>query len=154
MIIGTFDQYGRPYVQGRLVIPRLKIDGYVDFLVDTGSDSCCLHPQDSIPFSLPFNRLQSPQDSSGIGGPQTYFTERAMVVFADGKRLRLHEIELSIAKPNKHNMALPSLLGQDILQSWHMRHYKSSAQLDFVVKRCDLTLAHDSIPPSLFPAQP
>ena len=151
MITGTFDENGRPYVQGRLVIPRLKLDWHVDFLVDTGADSSCLHPQDSIPLSVPYHRLRNAIDCGGIGGKQVYYGERAIIIFTDGSRLRLHVVTLSIAKPNEQNMVLPSLLGQDILQSWHMRHYKPSERLDFIVKRCDLTIDHDSIPTNFYP---
>ena len=37
MIRGRFDHYRRPYVLGRLILPRWNIQGEVDFLVDTGS---------------------------------------------------------------------------------------------------------------------
>lgn len=48
MITGSFDGEGRPYVQGRLIISRFKVDGFIDFLMDTGADTTTLHPDDGI----------------------------------------------------------------------------------------------------------
>ncbi len=42
MIIGEFDDRGRPYVEGRVIIPRLNINEIVTFLLDTGADGTCL----------------------------------------------------------------------------------------------------------------
>ncbi len=46
MIIGGFDEYGRPFIRGRLSIPRLDINSEIDFLLDTGADVTCLHSGD------------------------------------------------------------------------------------------------------------
>ena len=37
MLRGTFDTDGRPYMEGHLLIPRLRIASKVSFLVDTGA---------------------------------------------------------------------------------------------------------------------
>ena len=44
VIRGRFDHYRRPYVLGRLILPRWNIQGEVDFLVDTGADSTIISP--------------------------------------------------------------------------------------------------------------
>ena len=36
MIVGKFDEHGRPYIEGRLIIPRLNVDRRMTFLLDTG----------------------------------------------------------------------------------------------------------------------
>jgi hypothetical protein len=47
MIQGRFgNTSGRPYVEGRLVIPRLKVRGDISFIFDTGADQTVLMPMD------------------------------------------------------------------------------------------------------------
>ena len=66
MIHGYFDQYGRPYVEGRLIIERLGIDGRVHFLVDTGADSTALHSRDGERLNCRFDLLSSPLSMGGV----------------------------------------------------------------------------------------
>lgn len=68
MIRGRFDHYRRPYVLGRLILPRWNIQGEVDFLVDTGADSTIIHPYDGHRLRVPFAELESEILSVGIGG--------------------------------------------------------------------------------------
>lgn len=144
MIEGTYDQhYGRPYVQGRLSFPRLGIDGYIDFLVDTGADVTTLHPRDGLSMKVPFDQLNPGQPSQGIGGFADTFEEPAVIMFADGRYVRLYTASLSVAKPTEYNMTVPSLLGQDILQHWRMVHDKPKDRLTFTVRRADLSMKGD-----------
>ena len=57
MIIGEFDEHGRPYVAGRLIIPRLRVDQRTAFLLDTGADRTCLHPRDTNRAGIPIEEL-------------------------------------------------------------------------------------------------
>lgn len=60
MLKGRFgDTTGAPYIEGRLLIPRLKIDGYVSFLVDTGSDSTVLMQTDGARLGLNYSKLKN-----------------------------------------------------------------------------------------------
>ena len=47
MIRGSFDR-GRPLVECRLVIPRLRVNHRLMLVVDTGAFATCLHPADTI----------------------------------------------------------------------------------------------------------
>ena len=87
MITGSYGARGRPYVQGRLVIPRLSVDGYLDMLVDTVADSTTIHTDDAKKLTIPFRQLKKPLPIDGIGGSHIYYHEPAVVVFVDGKRL-------------------------------------------------------------------
>lgn len=58
MITGSYGARGRPYVQGRLVIPRLSVDGYLDMLVDTGADSTTIHTDDAKKLTIPFRQFK------------------------------------------------------------------------------------------------
>ena len=73
MIQAYFDQRGRPFIEGRLVIERLEIDGRVQFLVDTGADSTVLHPTDGERLNCRFDLLGSPRSVGGVGGQQDYY---------------------------------------------------------------------------------
>lgn len=144
MIEGAYDtHYGRPYVQGRLSFPGLGIDGYIDFLVDTGADVTTLHPRDGIAMNVPFNNLTPGQPSQGIGGFADTFEEPAVIMFADGSFVRLYTASLSVAKPTKFNLTVPSLLGQDILRHWRMVHDKPRNKLTFTVQHADLSMRGD-----------
>ena len=68
-----------------------------------------------------------------------FFREPAALIFADGKRMRVHAIWLAIATPTPQNMRHPSLLGQDVLKNWRMTHEPHIARLEFIVKNADLT---------------
>ena len=68
MIVGEFDEQGRPYVQGRLIIPRLNVNRRITFLLDTGADKTCLHPRDASRARIPFEELGSPMESRGLVG--------------------------------------------------------------------------------------
>ena len=53
MIAGTFSPSGQPMVSSRLIVPRLGVDDEIDFLVDTGAESTCLHPADGEYIPIP-----------------------------------------------------------------------------------------------------
>ena len=131
MIDGSFDQFGRPYVQGRLALPRLRVDNYIDFLVDTGADITTLHPRDAYLMRVTFNRLRPGTPIVGMGGVAASFEEPAVLVFQDGEFIRVYTTVIAIPEPGTHNMRLPTVLGQDILKKWRMVHDKSRDRLTF-----------------------
>ena len=57
MIIGRFDELGRPFIEGLLTIPRFEIEMKTYFLVDTGTSSTRLNPRDARDLSVPFDHL-------------------------------------------------------------------------------------------------
>ena len=93
--------------------------------------------------SLPFKKLTPGQPAQGIGGFAKTFDEPAVIMFEDGKYLRLYGTTLSIAKPTKHNKDVPSLLGQDILKNWRMVHDKPRGQLSFTAQRAGFRVRGD-----------
>ena len=134
MIEGYFDSvYGRPYVQGRLYLPRLRVFGYVDFLVDTGADTSRLHPRDATVLGVNYGQLLAPggDPQLGIGGVEYPHKEEAVVIFQDGEILRPFETVISIAAPSPHNVRFPSLLGQDVIRHLKMVHDKPRGLLEF-----------------------
>ena len=70
MIAGYFDSEGTPWLDGRVIIERLGVDGPVRFLVDTGADSGALHSADGKVLGCRFDLLDEDkvQSVGGIGG--------------------------------------------------------------------------------------
>lgn len=129
MINGYFTNDGLPYVEGRLFLPRLGIFGPVDFLIDTGSDTTILHPDDGIDVAFPFDALVNQADVTGIGGTQDYYWERVVIFFDnDGTALDL-ETELFVGKPQPALAGLDSLLGRDVLNRLGMEYDFLQGQL-------------------------
>ena len=140
MIVGQFDAFGRPYMEGRLIIPRLQVNQNVSFLLDTGADSTCLHPGDAAGAGVPFGQLRNRGLSRGIGGKSPYFREPATLLFPDGLVARLYEVGLLIAEPDESNGNLPSLLGRNIINHWHMEYDPANGRLECTVRYADRTI--------------
>ena len=120
MIVGTFDDYGRPYIEGRVYLPRFNRLGIVQFRVDTGADFTCLHPRAARSLLIPFNQLETVYEGHGVGGSAAYSRERAVLIFSDDGRAVPREASVWVAMPTSHNEELDSLLGIDIIRDWRM----------------------------------
>ena len=139
MILGEFDDRGRPLVEGRLIAPRLGVDESLLFLLDTGADVTCLHPADAKNVDLPFSQLRNRVSYRGVGGTSPYFVEPALLSFTDKLQARLYAVQLLIAEPNESNRALPSLLGRDVINHWHVSYDPASSRLECAVRHSDFT---------------
>ena len=143
MLRGRFGHANkRPYIQGRLFIPRLEIWSDVSFLVDTGADKTTLLPADGLRMGLNCDTLKrSPIPSVGIGGVSRSYTEESVVLFNEpGKALYVYEIALEIVGSDDHLMDIPSLLGRDILNRWRMDYSPTTDDLTFQVVTADHTI--------------
>lgn len=138
MIIGEFEG-AQPYVSAVVGIPRLGVFGTVRFLVDTGAVVTCIHPRDSIPLRLPFDRLQHSEHITGVGGRSQRFLERATLTFLDATvaATYVYNLDVRVGKPEQVGGGLPSLLGQDVLSRWLMVHDPSRRRLQFHVWSAD-----------------
>ncbi|MYC33074.1 MAG: hypothetical protein F4X64_07850 [Chloroflexi bacterium] len=140
MILGEFLSDGTPIVEGFLTLPRFNVTKSVRFLVDTGAYATCIHPRDSTQISLPFDLLERPVRSDGVGGMATYFLEPAILEFVDGDAREIHryEIDTRIAKPApdpRHSInRLHSLLGRDMIDRWRMLYDRTDNLLTFMVR--------------------
>ena len=140
MIVGRFDEHGRPFVEGRVTIPRLRVDERVLFLLDTGADSTCLHPRDADPVGIPFSRLGNRVYSRGIGGSSIYFREPTLLVFGDESQSRHYVVDILIAEPNQNSQGLPSLLGRNVINNWSVEYDPTNNRLECTVRHADYTL--------------
>ena len=142
MLRGRFgDTSGRPYIEGRLILPNLNILGDISFLVDTGSDETRLHPSDGIRLNIDYGQLSGDAESVGTSGVSHDFIEPAFVVFSEPRRfLYAYNITLRIAPYDVEIMNLPSLLGRDILARWRMIYDPQKKRLVFKVISADVTV--------------
>lgn len=141
MIYGAFGaQSGEPHLEGYISLPQLGIFGRIDLLVDTGAHSTCIHPNDLEPLGADLNALEVlPRATvSGIGGDLPVYEAEAVLAFLEGETLYLYEVAITIPDPTTVQ-ALPSLLGRDILQHWHMSYDKTMNSLEFNVRHADHT---------------
>ena len=141
MLQGRFgDTSGRPYMSGRVIVPRLNVAGNVSFIFDTGADFTLLMPADAAIMNIDFNALKSPSSSFGIGGPAITYVEPANIVFVnrDGDRLFGYDIQLYIQHPTASAMHVPSLLGRDIIDRLRVTYNKSTKELLADVVSCDV----------------
>ena len=122
MISGYFDLYGTPYLEAHLSIERLEVDGYVQFLVDTGADSGALHPADGELLGCRFDLLIEHYPVSGVGESPEYYPEEAIITFEGNEGSYEFVVILDIAKPDQSIRELPSLIGRDILNEIRMNY--------------------------------
>ena len=139
MIDGRFDDWGRPILRARLLIPRFDISRLVNFLADTGAVNTCLHPNDGRHIQIPFDELRDPHSAIGIGGSQPYYREPALVILTDSGGECKFLITLSIARPQLPTPSnprpvvnlLPSLLGRDVLNRLRIDYDHPGGRLRF-----------------------
>lgn len=138
MLRGRFgDTTGRPYLEGRLFLPRLKLQAQVSFLLDTGADHTILMPLDGTKMLLPYGRLGRPRPMTGVGGAVETFGEKATVTFrGHDNTLYNYEIQIGMLRPAPANMTLPSLLGRDIIDNWNIRYDPRKGRLTTAVRAC------------------
>ena len=145
MLVGGFGKTsGRPYLEGRLLIPRLRINAGIWFCVDTGADSTTLMPRDGNKIGIDYSTLNKSDQSMGISGAIDSYKEDAIVVFSEqGLVIHGYDIALTVIKPDPKKTGLnrlPSLLGRDILNRWTMRYSPTTNRLTFKVITSDVTI--------------
>ena len=143
MIAGRFgNTTGRPYVSGRLLLPRIQASTNLSLLVDTGADSSTLMPTDAIKMRINHSTLIKPTVVGGIGGDAVCFQETAVLVFDESNRnlTRYYFIKIMIPEVHPDLMRMPSVLGRDILDRWRMNYDPSRTGLKFTVRSADHTI--------------
>lgn len=118
-----FHEMPAPYVQAFLVLPRLILQGLVNFMIDTGADNTTLSLVDVERMNLDYRRLR--RDSLtpviGIGGTQYFYGEEAVILMRDeNSQIYNFQIHIHIPKRGVRSQAnrqrkLPSILGRDII---------------------------------------
>lgn len=94
------------------------------FLLDTGADSSCLHLEDARELAVPESSLGNRSYVGGVGGAAAYYREPAIVTFTYGPGWTdkvSYNIDLDLSYSDD-TLGLPSLLGRDILDNWHIEY--------------------------------
>ena len=137
MIAGQFDIFGEPCVDGRIVIPRLGVDETIRFLLDTGARTTCIHSSDARRVGIPISQLANPTHSIGVAGVTSYYREPVILTFGDGQGRVTYNVQVNISEPSPVSLALPSLLGRDITNNWHIVYAPLEGRLEITPLRSD-----------------
>lgn len=112
-----------PYVSVRLELELFRASRRVSFLIDTGSDTTVINPQDSLALIPPdgWPRLRNPVSVRGAGAGTPHFPEPAVLHFRheDG-RIQSISSGIYVALPYEQNRRLDSVLGRDLLAHFSM----------------------------------
>ncbi len=142
MIIGGFgESSGRPFIGGRIILPRLDIQGDVSFLMDTGADTSVLMPSDAGKVGIPYDLLEGDRECAGVGGTVHSFVERAILVFSHPDRtLYGYDLEIDIMPYDAAMEEVPSLLGRDVLDRWRILYDPQGSGLRAKPRSADITI--------------
>ena len=143
MITGRFgNTTGRPYVGGRLLLPRIHASANLSFLVDTGADKSTLMPADAIRMNIDHKKLIKPTVVGGLGGDTVVFQESAIMVFYESNRklIRYYFIKIMIPEFDPDLRRMPPIVGRDVLDKWRMNYDPSKNSLSFTVRSADYTV--------------
>ena len=112
-----------------MFLPRLRLNGNISFVFDTGADTSLLMPLDAQRIGINYTDLQESEQSLGIGGASLNFIEPAFLAFVGDGELYGYEIELRICSPSDEIFTIPSLLGRDIIDRWRVTYDKPGLRL-------------------------
>ncbi len=143
MITGRFgNTTGRPYVSGRLLLPRIHASANLSFLVDTGADCSTLMPADAIRMGIDHKKLIEPTVVGGMGGDAKCFQGMAVMAFNEPNRnlIRYYFIRIMIPESHPDLMRMPPIVGRDVLDQWRMNYDPSKDNLSFTVRSADHTV--------------
>jgi len=110
-------------------LPRLRLNGNISFIFDTGADTSLLMPLDAWRIGVNYAELHVSERSLGIGGVSTNFIEPAFLAFVGDGELYGYEIQLGICSPTDEIVTIPSLLGRDIIDYWRVTYSKPELRL-------------------------
>ena len=130
----------RPFLEGFLGIPRLRVSGRLSFMVDTGADTSLLAPTDALMIGIDFRRCTpKPGRVVGIGGATKAYVEDATLVFVDDQGVTTYGyvVPLTILPYRGDTRNLVSVIGRDILNRWRMDYQPSAGTLGIEIVTAD-----------------
>jgi hypothetical protein len=147
MILGYFNSKNRPFVKAHVRIdvdPNYQINGQMDFLVDTGSDSTFVMPDDGkLALKIDYRKVPAPSVPVQTPfGPVRATLCTAYIGFEDAHQPVIHQYNVKIlVYPDTQLFSYrPSALGRDIFDYWHIDYSLPRNNLSFDVTRADRTI--------------
>ena len=130
MLYGRYgDTSGRPYIEGRLLLPRLQVIGDISFCIDTDADRTMLMPIDAVNLGVDHSTLTGDEPTYGISGLMRTFLEPAVLLFTESaKNIYAYFLDLLIA-PLSPDLPGFSLLGRDVINQWRMDYNPAKDRL-------------------------
>jgi predicted aspartyl protease len=107
------------------------------FLVDTGADASVLSPADAMALGIHGEVTPQRVHVGGVTGRAQYHQERANVAFRTRGRVHIYRLRVLVAPPTADLAELPSLLGRDVLNRWHMTYRPTEGRLTFDIVTAD-----------------
>jgi hypothetical protein len=128
-----------------VILPRLNLRADLSFLVDTGADGVFIMPGDALRMGIDYGSLElAPGVSVGVGGETRDFLEPAVLAFTDGDQVYVYDMAVTIGHVDANLLAVPSLLGREVLDRWHLVYRPARGILQATPDSVDVTIP---IPP-------
>lgn len=130
---------GELLLSGQVYLPNMNVDGPVDFLVDTGADTTLISLDDLQALGADLAAVEGLPvvQARGLGGRIELHEAAAVLSFDDGAHEYHYEVTITIPRPGRAPR-IPSVLGRDILERWHMVYDRKADILTFEVHDADL----------------
>lgn len=138
----------RPMISAHVTIPTIKASGFIEFLIDTGADSTTITQADGKRLRINYTKLTTEDHGIGYAGSTSDFICDGTVTFSEiGVMEYEYDVELRITKPDPvvslELLMIPSLLGRDILNQWHLSFDPSARLITANVLSCDRSSSLD-----------
>jgi predicted aspartyl protease len=109
----------------------------VVFLVDTGADASVLGPADAAALGIDATPTGNLVAVSSVTGSSQYARRLVTLASRAGHELYLYRLSVLVAAHSPEAAELPSILGRDVLNRWHMSYRPTKDKLTFDIVRYD-----------------
>ena len=142
MIEGYFAQpFGRPFLRATVVVPRLRVQWEVSFVVDTGADRTTSMPTDAARLGLDDLARRSRITVAGVGGYAQYFTEPGGLLLRESNgTIQVLSLEFLIAESESDFGYIPSFVGRDVLNRCRILYDPTRSRLRVKVVSSDAVI--------------
>ena len=134
-----------PFITVYVSITRLGVQGFVEFLVDSGANGVYLHQGDVQNLAIPSGSLRQNtlEESFGLAGREWYYSETGLLSFGEDFHIR-HQLKVFIARHDSNTPErAPSLLGRDFLNLCDVRLDHATNTVNLTPRRVN---EHGEIP--------
>lgn len=133
---------GSPFIRGDIWVPRFDLRRTIHFCLDTGTTYTTLMLRDAFAIGIDYALLEDVIDVATVGGATSTFLEPVEISFtdADARTAYSYRVMLAITPQSIETVAVPSLLGRDVINRWRIDYHPTAGQL-----LCDVITADEVI---------